>query len=157
MESKKLSQKIGFIGGGQMAVALAKGFIESEMVDPSQILVSAPSDKNLKFWRENLKCSSTHDNSEVILKSDIVFLATKPHIYPVMLQDIKNGLKSDEMLTKVSKLYVSVMAGTKMEALSKSLKTIVESPRVIRVLPNTPVNVRTGCSAMSLGEGDYFF
>ena len=42
-----LKQKIGFIGGGQMALALANGFISSGLITPSQILASAPSDNNL--------------------------------------------------------------------------------------------------------------
>ena len=72
-----LSQKIGFVGGGQMALALAKGFIAAKLIASEQILVSAPSDRNLKTWRDDMNCRTTHDNAEVIKECDIVFLSTK--------------------------------------------------------------------------------
>lgn len=137
-----------------MALALAKGFIASEMVKPDQILVSAPSDRNLKTWRQELKCSTTHDNAEVVTKSEIIFLSTKPNIFSTMLRNLRESLKDDTVLTSESKLYVSIMAGIKMETLAGSLKTLVESPRIIRVHPNTPAMVSTGCSVLSIGEGN---
>ena len=145
-------QKIGFIGGGQMALALAKGFLASHLVTPQQVLVSAPSDRNLKTWREELGCSTTHDNAKVILESDVIFLSTKPHIFSVMLRSLRESLSKDALLTSQSKLYVSIMAGIKMETLAGNLKTIVEKPRIIRVHPNTPAMVGTGCSVISIGE-----
>ena len=60
-----------------MALALAKGFIAAKLIDPDQILVSAPSDRNLKVWRDDMNCVTTHDNSKVIQECDIIFLATK--------------------------------------------------------------------------------
>ena len=71
--------KIGFIGGGQMATALAKGFISSGLVQASNIIVSAPSDRNLINWRE-MQCKTTHDNVQVILEAEIIFFAVKPHL-----------------------------------------------------------------------------
>merc|ERR1712024_28940 len=128
-----------------MALALAKGFVSSGLLSPSQILASAPSDTNLKTWRE-FKAETTHDNIEVIKKCDMIFLSVKPHIFPKVLENIKNSLGLEmNFVTSESKLFISVMAGIKMETLSGSLKEIVKSPRVIRVLPNTPVMVGEGC------------
>ena len=139
-----------------MALALAKGFVSSGLLSPSQILASAPSDTNLKTWRE-FKAETTHDNIEVIKKCDMIFLSVKPHIFPKVLENIKKSLGLEmDFVTSESKLFISVMAGVKMETLSGSLKEIVKSPRVIRVLPNTPVMVGEGCSAYSLGEGIVF-
>ena len=76
-----LKSRIGFLGGGQMALALGKGFMQSGLVAPSQVMVSAPTDANLALWRE-FGVQTTHDNADVILGSDVVFLATKPHIFP---------------------------------------------------------------------------
>ncbi len=57
------------------------------------------------------------------------------------------------LLTTESKLFVSIMAGIKMETLAGNLKTVVGSPRIIRVHPNTPAMVGAGCAVFSLGEG----
>ena len=70
-----------------------------------------------------------------------------------MLQNLQADLKPNTMLTSKSKLFVSVMAGIKTKTLAEKLKMIVESPRIIRVTPNTPATVRAGCSIFSIGEG----
>lgn len=133
-----------------MALALAKGFISSQSLEPQQIWASAPSDRNLVVWRQELNCHTTNDNSEVFKKCDIIFLSTKPHIFPKMMNEVKDSLTAIE---NESKLYVSVMAGIQMETLSGYLKTIAASPRVIRVHPNTPALVGAGCSVFTAGEG----
>ena len=90
-----LKQKIGFIGGGQMALALVNGFMSSGLISPSQVLASAPSDNNLKVWRD-LKANTTHDNSEVIKSCDFIFLAVKPHIFPKVLRNLRESLGPGE-------------------------------------------------------------
>ena len=60
-----------------MALALAKGFVSAGLLSPSQILASAPSDTNLKTWRE-FKAETTHDNIEVIKKCDMISRAKRP-------------------------------------------------------------------------------
>ena len=134
-----------------MALALANGFVSSGLISASQILASAPSDTNLKTWRE-FNAETTHDNIEVIQKCDMIFLSVKPHIFPKVLENIKNSLDR-EFVTSESKLFISIMAGIKMETLAGSLKEIIKSPRIIRVHPNTPAMVGQGCFAYSLGEG----
>jgi pyrroline-5-carboxylate reductase len=51
------------------------------------------------------------------------------------------------------KLFVSVMAGVKIEFLDTNLRKIVESPKVIRATPNTPSMVGCGCIVYSLSKG----
>ena len=63
------------------------------------------------------------------------------------------GQTPENPLTTDSKLYVSIMAGIKMDTLAGNLKTVVESPRIIRVHNNTPAMVGEGCSVFSTGEG----
>ena len=43
--------KVGFIGGGNMARAIAEGFISSGVISPIQITVSATTDKTLASWK----------------------------------------------------------------------------------------------------------
>ena len=148
---KFIKQKIGFIGGGQMALALVNGFLTSELISPNQIMASAPSNKNLKVW-ENLSASTTHDNAKVIKNSDVIFLAVKPHIFPEVLKKLKESLSSENMLTNESKLFISIMAGIKVETLTTSLKSIVQSPRIIRATVNTPARVSQGCFVYSLSK-----
>ena len=44
-------RKVGFIGGGNMAKAIARGFITSEMVKAANIIASATTTKTLAVWK----------------------------------------------------------------------------------------------------------
>ena len=43
--------KVGFIGGGNMAKAIANGFITSKTVKPGNITASAITEKTLAVWK----------------------------------------------------------------------------------------------------------
>lgn len=43
--------KVGFIGGGNMAKAIANGFITSKTVKPGNITASATTEKTLAVWK----------------------------------------------------------------------------------------------------------
>ena len=160
----KLAHKVGFIGGGQMALALAKGFMQAGLIGPSQVLTSAPSDANLIHWR-GLGAATTHSNAEVVLHCDVIFLATKPHIFPAVMAGLEIDSIEDDpatakkvadaaedagatsvlspqsrYLTVDSKLYISIMAGITIKSLTNALSNITISPRVIRTHPNTPAS-----------------
>lgn len=168
-----LPYKIGFIGAGQMALALAKGFMASGLIAPSQVMASAPSNTNLLLW-EQLDADTTHNNLDVLTECDVIFLAVKPNIYPrVMAELISSAARHRESnaknesdstspiidddklgsLNEISKLFVSVMAGVTLESLASNLKSIVTQPRIIRATPNTPAMIGCGCAVFSLGEG----
>ena len=43
--------KVGFIGGGKMAQAIASGFLLSGLVKPSDIIASAVTENTLSIWK----------------------------------------------------------------------------------------------------------
>jgi len=53
--------KIGFIGAGNMAQALAKGVISSGLVKSELLWASAPSDGTLNIWK-TWGCHTDNDN-----------------------------------------------------------------------------------------------
>jgi len=159
VKAEMLPQKIGFVGSGKMALALAKGFMAEGLVSPSQVFASAPSDTNLQKWRE-LGATTSHKNTDVIKASDVVFLAVKPQMFQTVIEGWAKEIMpqeestSDEnFLCKESKLFVSVMAGLPCPKLHGCLSSLFPNPRVIRVSPNTPSLVGCGASAVSLGPG----
>ena len=50
-----LPYKIGFIGAGQMALALAKGFMASGLLAPSQVLYQSVMCESIKDFTMNIK------------------------------------------------------------------------------------------------------
>ena len=87
-----LPYKIGFIGAGQMALALAKGFMSSGLLPPSQVMASAPSNRNLLLW-EQLDANTSHDNIDVLKECEIIFLAVKPNMFSAVMDDLDEKVK----------------------------------------------------------------
>ncbi|XP_050696147.1 pyrroline-5-carboxylate reductase 3-like isoform X2 [Eriocheir sinensis] len=129
---------LGFIGIGNMAQALLTAFLKKGLVDPQLAIASAPSDRNLDKIRP-LGVKTTHNNNEVVSSSDLVFLCVKPHLLGPVLADLQ------PLQDGHSPLFVSVVTGVCLEDLEEMLGSVVENPRVVRSMPNTPSTVGLGC------------
>ena len=80
------------------------------------------------------------DNISLAKRSDVIILAVKP-------QDIRNVLEEIKPYTK-GKLVISIAAGVTTLFLEKILGKV----RVVRIMPNMPVMVGKGISAISCGR-----
>jgi len=144
----KLETKIGFVGGGAMAQAIAEGLVTSGTVDPVNIMASATSDR-FKDWWTSRKMTFLTDNHSVISSSEVVFISVKPNLYINMLDTLKKeGRKYED------KLWVSIMAGVVVSDLTSAISKVTDLVgRVVRSMPNTPVKVRKGSVAVTFSEG----
>ncbi|XP_055587973.1 uncharacterized protein LOC129740346 [Uranotaenia lowii] len=139
---------IGFIGGGNMAYAIAAGLINKGVLKPQQIMVSATNLDNLrKRWERLLVDRLTVDNVEVIRKSDIVFLCVKPHILPICRRSMEGSSNIPDCNTK---LMVSILAGVTLERLYNEFSCLPNIP-FVRTMPNTPMQVGAGCTIFCAG------
>jgi pyrroline-5-carboxylate reductase len=138
-----LSQSIGFIGAGQMAQALARGFVRANLVQPAKIVAHDPfAESGRRFAAEAAGAVLVDSNRAVVEQAQIVFLAVKPQTFAAVEKDLAGKVPAD-------RLIVSILAGTPLSRLSGGLKT----ERVIRVMPNTPCLVGQGASAFARGAG----
>eukprot|EP00798_Chlamydomonas_sp_ICE-L_P011374 gene11374-12071_t len=135
-----VTQQIGFLGGGMMANALIRGFIDKGVLAADQIRVYDPKQANRDKF-ESLGAKSYPTNTEVVENSDMVFLCVKPAVIPKVLTQIKPYLTPD-------KVIVSVAAGV---PISKLVEHTGPDYKIIRVMPNTPVLVGETAAAMCLG------
>jgi pyrroline-5-carboxylate reductase len=134
-----LECKIGFIGAGQMARALARGLLARGLIAPKQLLTFDP-DPNAtqEFSRQIPQARSVQNNSELVQKSDVIVLAVKPQSLGSVSQSLPAGSTSD-------KLFISILAGVPLATLRSALQT----NRIVRVMPNTPCLVGHGAAAYS--------
>ncbi|CEM22116.1 unnamed protein product [Vitrella brassicaformis CCMP3155] len=136
------AKKIGFIGAGQMATALAKGFVAAGCCSVDQMLLSDA----FATMRDKAKAngfSATASNTEVVNFADVVFVSVKPHIVQQILPDIKAHWTSDKIL-------VSIAAGVKIDAYQKVLGA---DTKIIRVMPNTPCLIGKSAAGYALSTG----
>jgi len=131
-------QKIGFIGGGNMASSLLSGLIASGH-SPQHLWVSDINPDTLKALAENLNVNTSTSNDTVINEVDVVVLAVKP-------QTLSSVAKSAAALIQQKKpLVVSIAAGINQLSLSQWLG---EDTAIVRCMPNTPALVLTGATAL---------
>ncbi|WP_224974108.1 pyrroline-5-carboxylate reductase [Acinetobacter oleivorans] len=121
---------ICFIGGGNMAQALIGGLI-SRGLPPTRITVSDPVEQIRQLLQEK-EVHVTQDNVAAIQNADVAVLAVKPQVLATVLRPLK-GLLSD-------KLVISIIAGAEIQTISN----LIDSNRIVRVMPNTPALVQTG-------------
>lgn len=139
MDTKEL--RIGFIGAGQMATALARGFVQARVISADRIVAcDVSADAAAKFASQSGGITVA-DAARVLKESSLVFVSVKPQHVASVLADMKPALSS-------SHLIVSIAAGISLAKLSKGLG---EFSRLIRVMPNTPALVGAGASAYARG------
>ena len=134
--------RIGFLGSGKMATALARGWIQSGLVDRTRIAASDPSPAARQDFQQVTGVEAIADNAAVVAISDLLVLAVKPQSMPSLTREIRPLLKPNHWI-------VSIAAGASLRQLSESLGS---ESRIIRVMPNTPCLVGAGAAAFVLGE-----
>lgn len=137
-----MDKTIGFIGSGNMGVAMIGGIIRSNIVSPDKIGVADLNEKALKETNEKYGVHTTTDNSELARNSDIIILALKPSLYPIVINQIKDDIKDDAII-------VTIAAGKDIKGTEESFG---KKLKVVRVMPNTPAMVGEGMSALVPNE-----
>ncbi|MBZ3936306.1 pyrroline-5-carboxylate reductase [Methanimicrococcus blatticola] len=127
--------KIGFIGMGNMAKAIVRGFILKDAVPPENILAYAPSQEKLKEFAGETGIISYAVLDKMIQDSDIILIAVKPDQIEEVITPVKELLKN--------KVLLSVAAGWDYDKYDSLLDA---STRHLFIMPSTPVQIGEGIS-----------
>ena len=127
--------KIAFIGGGNMAEAMLAAILARGLTKPETIIVSDIAKARLRHLEPKYGVAVTASNLKAISGKDIVVLAIKPQNLAEVMPELGGKLKS-------SQLVLSIIAGAKIDTLSKGLK----HGAVVRAMPNTPAQIGEGMS-----------
>lgn len=129
--------KIGFIGMGNMAMALAEGFLMSGKVTKEDIFAYAPNQEKLKKNSEKIGFVPCSAAEEAVAAGEVIFAACKPYQMEKVFGSLKDVLGG--------KTVVSVAAGWTFDRLTALLG---EKVKAQYILPNTPVAVCSGVTIM---------
>lgn len=141
MSDESKSKTVGFIGAGQMATALAKGFIAARAVPSTSIVACDVIPSACQRFQEQTGARVVSGSRELVEQSSIVFMAVKPQQMTQAMADVQQVLTPEH-------LVVSIAAGVSLKTLQAALGN---TTRLIRVMPNTPCLVGSGASAFSRG------
>jgi pyrroline-5-carboxylate reductase len=133
--------RIGFIGAGKMATALAKGCLTAGSATSGQIVASDVLPEACAHFAAETGAEVARSNAEVVAHSDIVFLAVKPQSMSALLDELRPLLEPRHLI-------VSIAAGVNLQTLAAGLGA---DRRIVRVMPNTPCLVGASASGFSRG------
>ena len=136
------NQKIGFIGGGNMARSLIGGLV-SDGYPASNIIVSDLDADKLTELSDKFGIANTQDSGELAANVDILVMAVKPQHIKVVCEGIKPAVQTK------SPVIVSIAAGIRVSALARWLGNALA---VVRCMPNTPALVKTGATGLYANE-----
>jgi len=134
-----LSQRIAFVGTGQMATALAAGFVR-ELLMPEQISGYDPIEAYagwLLRQRPVKVCGCLIRPQMPSKGASIVILAVKPQVMNDAIKPLAESIKLND---KSTPLVVSIAAGVPIARLEQALPS---GTRVIRVMPTHAVSDRS--------------
>lgn len=136
------TQRIAFVGTGQMATALSAGFVRN-LLKPDQISGYDPYESARKTFGEKTGTGVTvsAELASVLRDATVVILAVKPQVMPEALASLSEVMSA-------APLVVSVAAGITISKLAAGLPA---GSRIIRVMPNTPALIGKGASGLSAG------
>jgi pyrroline-5-carboxylate reductase len=137
---------LAVIGGGNMGSAIVEGALAAGVLSPGGVVV-AEQDKGKWGSFERLGVRVVGRASEALEGLDErgqVLLAVKPQSFGALAAEIGawEGWRG--------RVVISIMAGVRTDRVRAGLGGAV---RVVRAMPNTPVRLRRGLTAVCTGEG----
>lgn len=128
--------RVGFLGAGRMATALARGWLAAGLVRTADVCASDPVAAARQAFTAETGCAAGPDNRSVAEASGLLVLAVKPQAMSGLLAEMRPLLRSQ--------LVVSIAAGIGLKQLQDGLGAAC---RLVRVMPNTPCLVGASASA----------
>ena len=105
--------KLGFIGYGNMASAIAKGLVSFNVIKNTDIYACARNYEKLNTNCAKLKINACQDSTSLITQTDIVVIAVKPYQIASVVEPVKDLLSN--------KIVISIAAGVYFEDYEKLL------------------------------------
>ncbi len=128
--------RIGFIGFGNMAQAMAKGLVNHGNVEGSRIIACAAHFDKLQASCAEIGAVAAHDATEVVAGSDIVIIAVKPYLVAEVITPVKEAL--------AGKAVISVASGVLFDDYEGML---APGTHHLSTIPNTPI--AAGCGVIA--------
>src|SRR4051812_24036516 len=132
--------KLGFLGSGKMASALARGVVSSGAFAPGDVIVTDVVRAAAEALAKATGATIAPTNAELAARADHIVLCVKPQDAVSALRELGSAIHG--------KLIISIVAGLSTTVLEEASG---HGARIVRVMPNTPALVAQGAAAYALG------
>jgi len=132
------TQKVTFIGGGNMARSLIGGLIGDRFA-AANITVADPDSNSLNDLQQRFQINIAADNLTALQNADTVVLAVKPQLLHEVIEQLRPALQ------KQQPLLISIAAGVREASMSQWLGFKLP---IVRTMPNTAALVQSGATGL---------
>ena len=137
------TRTLGFLGAGNMAEALVRGVLKSELVPASRVVACDIAPERRKLFEDDLGVRTVDSLTGVVDAADVLFLCVKPQQADAVLGEIAASFIPDRHL------LASIAAGVTTGRMEGKLPA---GARVVRSMPNTPMLVGLGAACICPGQ-----
>ncbi len=130
--------RILVIGGGNMGMTYAEGFLKSHIVNPAGMMILEKSPEKAEELKKRGIGTVYGQPEECVPKADLVILAVKPQDTPLLFEVL-------HPLVEPMQVYLSIMAGVQLSTISEALGT----KKVVRAMPNLPAKIGRGMTVFT--------
>ncbi|MGB9808797.1 MAG: pyrroline-5-carboxylate reductase family protein, partial [Caldanaerobacter sp.] len=116
--------KIGFIGAGNMGMALIKGILRSDLVEAEDLILFDPVREKIEGLEREFGTTTAKNNLEVTEIANVVVVAVKPNIYDNVLKEIREKVTDD-------KIIITIAPGITIE----HVKNLLGKGKIVRTIP----------------------
>ena len=134
-------RRIAVLGAGNMGRALVRGMLKAKWARPENVVATTRSAQSAADLEKETGIRAHTDNKRAVAEADVLILGVKPQILPQLLDEIRSSVKPGQ-------LVISIAAGVSTDAIEAALP----GASVVRSMPNLPVNVDAGATAICLGR-----
>ncbi len=134
---------LGLLGCGNMGGSLLRGMITSQKWASEDIYIYDANEDVCQQLKSELKVSVASSVKELQSKTEVIVLGVKPQVFPLVAKEFFS-------LTS-SHLFISIMAGLPCQKISELCGGSV---RVVRTMPNLPLSVNAGATAIATDGHD---
>lgn len=127
--------KLGFIGFGNMAQAIATGLLKNHVTNPSEMIFSNRTESKRTILETQFGIKGTADNQEVWDQSDVIILAVKPY-------------QVEEVLGELSKVHSPFVISVAAGVTNAQLSLYLSEANFVRTMPNLNAQVGEGITAI---------
>ncbi len=133
--------KIAVLGAGNIGGALIGGIVKSHLAEAKDVVATdAREDRRRELetqWK--IRTLPTDENRKAAKGRDMVILAVKPAIVPIVLKEIRGTVRENQIV-------VSVAAGVPLSFIESVLGKRIP---LFRAMPNIPVVIDEGATAVA--------
>lgn len=135
------NRRIAVLGAGNMGRALLRGMLKAAWATPENLVATTRRPESAAALAKELGIQAHTDNVAAATWADVIVLGVKPQILAKVMDEIHPAVDAGNVV-------VSIAAGISTDQIERALP----GASVLRTMPNLPVTVEMGATAICRGK-----